>query len=338
MQRLAQQQNPVTGPNIAVIGTGGLGRIFLRILHRLGSLEAIIVVDEEDKEEFQTIYETNSYESLEKACNATSIDGVIINTPQNTLDLLQTCIELKINNILLIPYNTLDQDHLEKVIALKNQHQLHVEVGLVENFNPVVNRMWQLIDQDAVGKVRSIIFERRSATPPNSLDYIGDVFHDIGLHDFNLAQHMLDTSFTVTAHSTSVSKIANTASICLQDASKLITIRLSRDYAGKKRSIEVEGTKATMFVDLIAQTIELNFLGIARGEKKSIQVGMDEGTVVKTYGEPIEQEIWNFLDAIANPNQEPMVSIEQLLTTYRLATAAKQSAQQHAKINFSSSI
>lgn len=335
-----KELNPISGPKIAVFGTTGISEIFIRILNRLGCLGAIINSEikrsEGNLDEFRGMYNVPIYNSLEE-CSLTDkkIVGLVIPTSTSTLENILFCIEKNIRNFLLLPNNSLEIDELDKIKDLSIKNEIKINVGFVENFNPVIKKMWELIEKDAIGEIRSILIERQSAVPTTSIKELGDIFTDIGLHDFNLSMKFLEGEIEINAHSSKETEIFNTATICLRSNDKLITLNLSREYAGRKRNIEIEGTKATMHINLIAQTIDINYLGIAIGETQSITVGIDEGTLIKTYGEPLQEEIWDFLDNIVNENRKPLIDISEVIKTLNLAKAAKKSASTHKKIKLS---
>ncbi|MHA1449411.1 MAG: Gfo/Idh/MocA family oxidoreductase, partial [Candidatus Hodarchaeales archaeon] len=101
---------------------------------------------------------------------------------------------------------------------------------------------------------------------------------------------------------------------------------LSREYAGKKRTIEIEGSQATMQVDLLAQIIELRSLEEATGEGTSVQVPFRHGLHLKVYGEPLQEELLNVIDCI-DGRAEPLVSLDDGINALKIARACRDSIE-----------
>ena len=89
------------------------------------------------------------------------------------------------------------------------------------------------------------------------------------------------------------------------------TFLMSREYAGKLRTIDIEGTQATLCANLLTQILEMRSLEIARGDKdiSAISIPFSNGEQIKVYGEPLLHEIWNFVDCIRG-KAKPIVSID----------------------------
>jgi predicted dehydrogenase len=103
---------------------------------------------------------------------------------------------------------------------------------------------------------------------------------------------------------------------------------MSREYAGKLRTIDIEGTNATLCANLLTQMLELRSLEIARGEKNSssIRIPFSNGEQIKVYGEPLLAEIWNLVDCIRRV-AEPLVTVEDGIKALKLVEAARKSIE-----------
>jgi myo-inositol 2-dehydrogenase/D-chiro-inositol 1-dehydrogenase len=185
------------------------------------------------------------------------------------------------------------------------------------------------MNQDLLGNLRSILFQRRGAVAEARIESIGDVYEDIGVHDFDVASRLLP-KVKVRLFSTAV-KIngmdnSSTIVIASEDNDFFVTFLMSREHAGKVRTIEIEGTKATLHADLLSQLLELRSLEIARGEKdiSAIRIPFSSGEQIKVYGEPLLLEMWNFIDCIKG-KALPLVSIDDGVQALKLVNAARQS-------------
>lgn len=299
---------------IALIGTGRMGKIHLRVLHRLGVLAGISDINKESLEILsKNLPGIPYFTDYKEMINTVKPDGVIVATPTFlhfpiAKDLLEN---FSLEGILIEKpvCNTLSE--AEQLLELSKKSKTKVIVGHIEVFNPVVSKMLQLFNEGVLGDLRTLIFQRRGAVSDGRLDSIGDVFGDIGIHDFDIASRFLQGNFQLRAISLKhgSSNVYNSSTVTLHNSKVMCTFHLSREYAGKKRQIEIEGTKATMVVDLLDQYITIKQLGIVKGDTKSITIPYGSGETIKVYGEPILEEIWQFIDTMSNEETKPLVGI-----------------------------
>lgn len=321
--------------NIAVIGIGRMGRYHCRILSRLERLTAVcdVIAPENVGKEYNVPIFTDYHEMMKEH---PEIEGIIIATPTEHHALVAED---------LLSYSNLKAILIEKPIAhsieaaeklkekVKNT-KIKVSVGHIEIYNPVVQRMFNLIkENDIVGEIRSVLFQRRGAVSDGRLDSIGDVFQDIGIHDFDIASRILKSGkFSVIASSLTHHDIINSATVVFTGKNINCTFLLSREFAGKTRKIEIEGSKATMVVDLLDQFIEIRQLGIAKGDTKSISIPFGSGERIKVYGEPLFEEITSFLDTIKN--KVPLVDIDAGIRAFALVEAVREASYEKKIVHF----
>ena len=299
---------------IALIGTGRMGKIHMRVLYRLGVLVGVSDINKESLEGIsQNIPGIPYFTDYKEMINTVNPDGVIIAAPTK---LHYTIAKDLIENFSLAGIlvekpvcNTLAE--AEDLVKLVKSSKTKITVGHIEVFNPVVSKMLELFNQGVLGDLRTLIFQRRGAVSDGRIDSIGDVFGDIGIHDFDIASRFLHGEFQLRAISLThnSSNIFNSSTVTLHNSDVMCTFHLSREFAGKKRQIEIEGTKATMLVDLLDQYITIRQLGIAKGDTKSISIPYGSGETIKVYGEPILEEIWQFIDTMSNEETKPLVGI-----------------------------
>lgn len=317
-------------PKIVVIGTGRMGRIHIRVLARLGVLAALADINPEAKKIAKEFGDIPFFQDFKEMITVLSPDAAIIAVP--------THLHFPIAKDILENYN-LKGLLIEKPICSKIEEALELKkisensptkitVGHIEVFNPVVTKMLDLFKQNVIGHVRSLIFQRRGAVSEGRLESIGDVFGDIGIHDFDIASRILKGNFELTAHSLTheSSNIINVSTVTLTNADVICTFHISREYAGKKRKIEIEGTKATMIVDLLDQYVIIRQLGISKGDTKSISIPYGSGEHIKVYGEPLLEEIWKFIDTIQTEST-PLVSIEDGIKGLRMIEEARKASK-----------
>ncbi|MHA2367328.1 MAG: Gfo/Idh/MocA family protein [Candidatus Hodarchaeales archaeon] len=313
-------------PKVCVIGAGNMGRLHARILSRLRSLGAIADIHVEAKkiaDRWNIPFYTN-YEKMIKEINPT---GLILATPTHTHFSLTKEILTNfpsIKGILIEKPLASSLDEAKQLENIAKDLPVTILVGHVERYNPVIERMLDILQANAIGEIRSIIIQRRGAVPEKRIPSIGDVFVDIGVHDFDVLSQILHGEFDMRV--VGIKRNGNTcnaATIVLsKEGGPQCTLLLSREYAGRQRTIEIEGTGGTMIVDLVAQIIELRSLGVARGEERATVTPFREGERMKLYGEPLQEELMDFLDCLLT-SKEPKVSLADGIAAIELVESAR---------------
>ncbi len=313
---------------IAVIGVGRMGKYHVRILSRLKVLSAIVDVDENAGKQISLEYnDTPYYSNYRTMMKEIRPDGVILSTP--------TSFHFSIAKELLSSYNlkalliekplasTIKEGELLQEIASKSSTL--VSVGHIEVYNPIITKILELHKQGILGKIRSMLIQRRGAVSDGRLESIGDVYQDIGIHDFDIATRFLSGSYKLSAFPIEHNGLINASTVILHNKASNImcTFLLSREFAGKIRRIEIEGTKATLICDLLNQTVVIRQLGIAKGDTNSISIPFGSGEMIKVYGEPLLEEILSFLDTIDGAN--PLVSIKDGIKGLIIVESARKS-------------
>lgn len=318
---------------VALIGVGKMGKFHLRVLNKLGILSAIMDVDDKVRKEINEKYGIPVFDNIKDLMKTNKPDAVVIATPTNlhfsiAKDLIGTYPFLKA--ILMEKPIAKEREEALKIKQLAKKHNVCIIVGHVEVYNPIVSRMIEIIKEDHLGKIRNISFQRRGAVSVSRLPSIGDIFEDLGVHDFDIAAKLLKGHVKLSCASLKKNSFHNTTTIIMDSSEQNIVCSfiLSREYAGKKRQITVQGTKGTLIADLIAQTIKLRGLGKVIGDSISVSIPFKGGQLIKSFGEPLQEEILDLVKILKNPEKEPKVSIDDGINTLTIVEAARKSLSQ----------
>lgn len=327
---------------ISVIGTGKMGYFHARLLSKLGYLDSIVDSNVEIARKVSTDFNIPWYSNIDELASKRSPNGVIIAVPTGIHAKISLEVVKKLPTLraLLIEKpitsNVLEAERLRKIIE---NYDIKVIVGHIEVFNPIIARIQDIINQKMIGNPRSALFQRRGAVVEAKIESIGDVYEDIGVHDFDIALRLFPNNegYRVFSTALSLNKIDNSSVIILTSESEdfFASFLMSREYAGKLRKIDIEGTKGTLCANLLTQMIELRSLEIARGEKNisAIRIPFSNGEQIKVYGEPLLHEIWNLIDCIQNKGS-PIVSITDGINALKLVEAARKSINSKKVIHF----
>jgi len=317
-------------PKVAVIGVGNMGSLHARVLSRLRVLAAIVdpCPDVREIADRRNVPFFDNYETMIEKIKPL---GVVIATPTESHFAITQAILTKfpsIRGILIEKPLASSLVQAKQLETLGKSHQTKILVGHVERYNPVVERMIDLLHTNTIGTIRSVIIQRRGAVPEKRIPSIGDVFVDIGVHDFDVLSRIVQGDFELRV--VGVKRDGghcNAATVVLsKEDGPQCTIHLSREHAGRQRTIEIEGTGGTMIVDLVAQIIELRSLGVAKGEERATVTPFREGERMKLYGEPLQEELMDFLDCLVT-SRNPKVTLADGVTAIALVENARRSLE-----------
>ena len=317
---------------ISVIGTGKMGFYHARLLSRMGYLDSIVDTNTDTAKNVGEQFDTKWFTSLEEMSSKTSPNGVILAVPTKLHHLMAEKVIKNIPGLKVLLIEKPIASSAELATQLKTnllKTNVKIIVGHVEVYNPVITKIQGLIEQNVLGDLRSVFIQRRGTVGETRLDSIGDVYEDIGVHDFDIVSRILPKG-EVNLFSSAVKArgVDNSSTIIITPESKdfYVTLLMSREYAGKLRTIDIEGTKATLRANLLTQMLEIRSLEIARGvrEISAIRIPFSNGEEMKVYGEPLLLEMWNLIDCIRG-DSIPLVSIDDGINALRLVEAARKS-------------
>ncbi|MFX0171734.1 MAG: Gfo/Idh/MocA family protein [Candidatus Hodarchaeota archaeon] len=317
---------------ISVIGTGKMGYYHARLLSRLGYLDSIVDSNTEISKKVGKQFNKPWFSSIEEMSEKRTPNGVIIAVPTDkhskvTLEVINRIPDLK--TILIekpIASSVNEAVSLHEELRKSNVNTI---IGHIEVFNPVITRIQEILQEGMIGTPRSVLFQRRGAVAEERIESIGDVYEDIGVHDFDVALRLFPSEkFKLFSTALKLNRIDNSSTIVLASESEdlFITFLMSREFAGKLRTIDIEGTKATLCTNLLTQILELRSLEIARGDRdvSAIRIPFSNGEQIKVYGEPLLHEIWNFIDCIRG-KAKPLVTTIDGIKVLKLVEAARKS-------------
>ncbi len=307
-----------------------MGRIHARILSDLGALVGVADTDVATAEQVAKEHNTIPFNDFESMIDEAKPDGVVIATPTSTHASIARTIATKYEGIkgILIekPLASTLKDG-KKVAEIVKKRKIVTLVSHSEIYNPIVGRALSLIKTDAIGNPQTIIYDRRGFVQPERIPSLGDVFEDLGVHDFDIMARISNGPAKLFAQSNTVGGIHNSGEIMVKfDSGTQHFFHLSRQYAGRRRYMDVSGSKGTLVLDLFGQIIKVQHLDqapVAKGD--TIQLP-ERGATIKVYGEPVREVLNDFLRCIKT-GETPRVSIDDALCALEIVEASRQSAE-----------
>jgi len=326
----------MTSLRIGIIGAGNMGGIHARILGNLRQLVAIADTDLDRAKEVAGKHGVEAFESYETMIESASINCVIISTPTSTHAKIAEEIARKyegIKGILIekpIASSYKDAKRVAKVLRDKG---ISTVVSHSEIYNPVVDRALNLIKTGAIGTPQTIIHDRRGFVQPSRIPSLGDVFEDIGVHDFDIMARISNGPAKLYAQCNESGDVFNDCSMIVKFESGTQHIfHLSRQYAGRKRTMDVSGTKGTLVLDLFAQIIKVTDLDQEPSADGRTLRLPERGATIKVYGEPLGEVINDFLTCIET-GAKPKVGLDDGVAALEIVEAARKSAKTGQIVN-----
>ncbi len=306
--------------NVGLVGVGGWGKNYLRVLKELDSLSSFCDIDSEKVNYYSLKYNVKGYEDLETMLRKESLDALIIATPASTHHIIaKKALDYNLNLLIEKPL-CISSMEAEKLVIEAADKGLVLAVGHIERFNPAVERLKSIIKNGELGELLLLEFHRESSIPMHIKD-VGIVF-DTTIHDIDTARWLFDREPNmVFARLSKVMGDREDSALVLLGFDKTKTAFLSSNWITPRRirqlfSVFVKGV-ATL--DFITQELTLDY-----PDKKVIPRDRWE--------EPLMRAVKNFLKAIEK-KEKPKVDGRDALNNIKIAEAIMESNKRNAPIN-----
>lgn len=306
-----------------------MGRIHARILNDLNCLAGVADAVLDVAKMTADMYNVPAFDDCMALVEETSPDALVIATPTFTHAAIAEKITSKCDGIrgLLIekPLASTLEDG-KKVAEIVKKKGIVTLVCHSEIYNPIVGKALELIKSDAIGTPRSVIHDRRGFVQPSRIPSLGDVFEDIGVHDFDIMARISHGKARLYAQSSKESGIFNSGTVMVNfESGSEHFFHLSRQYAGRRRYMDVSGSKGSLMLDLFGQIIKVQHLDQAPMAASDTIKLPERGATIKVYGEPVREVLNDFLSCIKS-GKTPKVSVDDALSALQVVEAARESA------------
>jgi predicted dehydrogenase len=311
---------------IGVLGVGHLGKVHVKCINLVDNLELVGFFDpnEENAKSVMEQSDIHRFESYDALLDA--VDAVDIVTPTTThFELAKKAIQ-KGKHVFIEKPITETPEQAKALLELMKKHQVKVQVGHVERFNPAM----LALDEDKLNPM-FIEVHRLATFNPRGTDV--SVVLDLMIHDLDIILNLVKSPVK-TVHATGVSVVSNTADLsnariefengCVANVT---ASRLSLKQMRKVRLFQKDGYVSLDFLTKKAEIVRLydieekESLGdmpvmeleTAKG-RKLIQMEMPEIKPINA----IEMELATFTESILN-NTTPIVTLEDGYRALKLA-------------------
>ena len=297
--------------NIAVIGTGGWGKNHVRVLNDLGVLSAVCDSDENRIKSISNKYKIHSYSNLkdlfEKERN---LDACLVCTPTKThYAIASEIIKRKINVFVEKPLS-FSSVECEELTKLSKQHGVILTSGYIERFNPAIQDLKRIIEENTCGELLMMEFHRENRMPLHIKD-VG-IIYDTSVHDIDTALFIFNSKPAV-VFARSGRKFHSSedfATIMLGFENQKVAIIASNWITPKKvRRFSAVCSEGIITGDFITQEIRID------DENKTL-------IPRRQFQEPLTLELKNFLQSLTGKITKFLVTPEEATAVTKIAEAA----------------
>ena len=290
---------------VAVIGAGNMGRNHIRTYKSLKNVELLALVD--INPEAKQLAEDNNigfYVDYLKMLEVEKPDAVSIVVP--TLLHYKIGMEVLERGIHCLIEKPIASTVAEakQLIKLAKNKKVVFTVGHIEHYNPMIQKIKEIIDNKKIGKVISVVCKRVGGFP--AVEPKTDVIIDLAVHDIGVISYLLGRqpkSLTSHGSRTHHSDKIDAAEILLDYGKASGFVQANWVTPVKIRTVAVTGSKGYVEGNYITQEL-------VHYEHNMKRVKNQFETFVKTLGEPkhyaisvptiepLSVELMYFIDAI----------------------------------------
>ena len=299
---------------IVQIGLGGWGKNHIRILSHLGVLTAICDIDSEKNKQYAEKYSVNSYQSIDGLLDSEEFDAAFVVTPTSTHTKIVEKLLRSKKHVFVEKPMTYKSEEGQELVKLAEKNKRILMCGYVERFNPAVEIVKRIINQQDIGNLIMLEFHRENKIPLHIKD-VG-IIYDTSVHDIDTANWLFgDMPHVVFARAGKTKhEHEDFASIMLGYKDDRTAIISSNWITPKKvRKFNATCTEAVISSDFITQEII-----VERNDKSE--------TIQNKKQEPLLLEIQGFLEAIKD-NNEKTIKPQEAVNVTKIAEAALLSSQ-----------
>ncbi|MBN2101821.1 MAG: Gfo/Idh/MocA family oxidoreductase [Candidatus Aenigmarchaeota archaeon] len=315
--------------NVAVIGTGNMGRNHIRTYSEIDDAKLVAISDviEDRGKGLAEKFGCRFYKDYNEMFKKEKIDIVSICVPTFLHKKVAKDVISHGVNFLIEKPIARNVEEGEEIVKLARKKGLKMTVGHIERFNPAVQKLKAMIDEGKLGNITSVLARRVGIFPPQIKD--ANVVIDLAVHDIDVINYLLGKSpdkVYAGLGKALIEKRHDYANIFLKYNGANAFIEVNWITPVKIRRLSVTGTKGYAELNYITQELiyyesiydkfcdDFGDFVINFGEPNITKVNIKKE-------EPLKVELKHFIDCIEN-NKEPIVTGEQALEALRVSEMA----------------
>ena len=310
-------RNKNGGLNIGAIGVGGWGKNHVRVLHNMGVLQAVCDLSKDRAREIGKKYDTKFYSSLKDLfSNERGLDACLVCTPTKShLPVVKEVIQNGCHAFVEKPLSFSSKE-CEEMTSMSEKASLILTCGYVERFNPAVQDLKKIIQEQTYGDLLMMEFHRENRMPLHIKD-VG-VIYDTSVHDIDTAMFLFGKGpkMVFARAGKKFHLFEDFATIMLGFEDQKVAIIASNWVTPKKvRTFSAVCTEGTVNGDFITQEIRIDH---------------GEATIIprrQQFQEPLVLELQSFIETIEGKRKKPVVTSVEATNVTKVAEAALLSSE-----------
>lgn len=314
---------------VAVIGAGNMGRHHVRNYAMLPDMDLVGLADIDSSakklaDDNRTTFYADYKEMIEKA--KPEAVSIVVPTPFHA-EVATYCLERGVHCLIEKPIaSTVKQ--ADELISLAEKNGLVLTVGHIERFNPLIRKLKELVDENKVGKITSIICQRVGGFP--AVEPKTNVIIDLAVHDIDIMNYLLKRlPDDIFAHGsrTHHSREVDSAEILLDYGNASGFIQANWLTPVKIRTISITGSEGYLSGNYITQEL-VHYQHNMKDEKEGfnkfvVHMGEPVKEIIEVgFEEPLAVELKNFINAIQGDEDAGIVEPQAAREALRLALQA----------------
>lgn len=240
---------------VGLLGLGNMGQNHLRVLSMLKDIELCFIYDTDTQKcsDLSKEYKVRQSQNLDEEYK--KIDALVIATPTSTHDIYvkQACNDVKYFFIEKPLAENLSRG--EEILRLSQEHDLTLQVGFIERFNPAIIALREVLSQSK--KPLNIDFTRTNKLSSRITDI--DVIMDLMIHDIDLALFFNGNVLKVSSYGIIENNLISFGRAVLQHENGVYS-SLTASRITEKKIRQITATCEDMFIDcnLLGKEIFIN--------------------------------------------------------------------------------
>ncbi|MBW2370107.1 MAG: Gfo/Idh/MocA family oxidoreductase [Deltaproteobacteria bacterium] len=323
--------------NCAVIGLGNMGKHHARIYNETAASNLVAVADINPAtgQAIADRFGCRFYADYRTMIQNESIDAVSIAVPTSKHEEVATRCARNGLNVLLEKPIAADLTEAVNISESARLHDVILQVGHIEHFNPAVIKLKEILNQEKLGDLLTIVVRRVGIAPPQIQD--ANVIIDLAIHDIDLCNYLLDglpDKVYCRAGNGILSDREDYADIFMEYRNVNVLIQSNWITPVKIRQMHLTGTKGYADLDFIEQKLYLaetivehdydsfgSFV-VKLGQSNRLEIPIEND-------EPLKLEIEHFLDCVRN-RTTPQIDGKRATDALRVALDAWQVSQNNS--------
>lgn len=298
-----------------VIGIGSMGRHHARIYnnHTSTTLVGVADVDESRAGKIADQYAARAFDT-DELLGTVDIASVAVPTRDHP-EVVRQCITHGVDVLVEKPFVE-DIDLGRELIELAGNHNVTIQVGHVERFNPAFMALDGIVDDLDI-----LAIDAERLGPPLDREVHDNPVIDLMIHDIDLVRTLIESEIeSIDAVGTSGNRYATTTFgfAC----GRVARLTASRVTQRKVRRLRITAKTALVEVDFIDRTVEIHRHSVPKYIEENGDVRFRHESIVERpmveNGEPLHNQIDSFVTSVGE-GTDPVVTAEDGLRAVELS-------------------